>query len=388
MTPIAPASSGTLELRDRLREAAARRSALRVVAGASWIDANRPVQAAATLDVSGQTGIVEYEPGDLTLTARAGTTLDDISRVTAAHGQWFSLDPYGDSSRATLGAAIATASYGPLAHSFGTPRDMMLGIEFVTGAGDIVRGGGRVVKNVAGFDLTRLVTGSWGTLGVITEATVRLRAIPVVQATLVIDVGGAEAEIERLRAGLRALPFVPLAAQFLDASGARLLDIGDRVGALIVRLGGNEEAVRAQREQLRVLGEARDGDASVWHRLRVLEPASAAVVRLSRRASIFASTWRTAMHMVERWTATAYCHGDPGRGVARVVLPLTQETRDAEVRAVLETPFEGSRVYERMPTALWNVLSSPAIRGPLDRGIKKAFDPHNILNPGILGESQ
>jgi FAD/FMN-containing dehydrogenase len=91
---------------------------------------------------------------------------------------------------------------------------------------------------------------------------------------------------------------------------------------------------------------------------------------------------------VGRWTATAYCHGDPGRGVARVVLPLTKESRDAELRAVLETPFEGSRVYERMPAALWSVLSSPAIRGELDRGIKQAFDPHNILNPGILGESQ
>lgn len=390
MTPAiaTTASAAAIELRDRVREAATHPRALRVAAGGSWLDANRPVHAEATLDVSGHAGIVEYEPGDLTLTARAGTTLDEITRATAAHGQWLSLDPYGDSSRATLGATVATASYGPLAHSFGTPRDMTLGVEFVTGSGEIVRGGGRVVKNVAGFDLTRLVTGSWGTIGVITEATVRLRAIPPVQATLIFDVGGAEAEVERLRAGLRALAFLPLAVQFLDATGARLLEAGDRTGALLVRIGGNEEAVRAQREQLRSLGEAHEGDASVWHRLRVLEPASAAVVRLSRRPSTFAATWRTAMRMVERWTAAAYCHGDPGRGVARVVLPLTKQIGDAELRSALQIPFEGSRIYERMPPALWNVLSSSAIRGQLERGIKEAFDPRNVLNPGILGESQ
>lgn len=381
-------SPGTIELRDRLRDAIARNRALRVVAGRSWLDANRPVRANATLDVSGEVGITEYEPGDLTLTARAGTTLEEITRATAAHGQWLSLDPYGDSSRATLGATIATGSYGPLAHSFGTPRDMILGVEFVTGAGHVVRGGGRVVKNVAGFDLTRLVTGSWGTLGVITEATVRLRAIPPVQATLIIDVGTAESEVERLRAGLRAVPFMPLAAQFLDATGARLVGAGDRVGALLVRLGGNEEAVRAQREQLRTLAEGRELDGGIWHRLRVLEPPSAAVVRLSGRPSAFTETWRTATRMAERWTAAAYCHGDPGRGVARVVFPLTTGTGEAELRPILEIPFEGSRIFERMPAALWNVLSSSAIRGQLESGIKKAFDPHNVLNPGILGELQ
>ena len=101
--------------------------------------------------------------GDLTLTARAGTTLANIARATAAEGQWLALDPHGSAS-GTLGATIATASAGPLAHAFGTPRDNVLGIEAVTGTGEIVRAGGRVVKNVAGFDLTRLFTGAWGTL--------------------------------------------------------------------------------------------------------------------------------------------------------------------------------------------------------------------------------
>src|SRR5205085_6386596 len=106
--------------------------------GGSWLDANRPVRANEALDVREHKGIVEYEPGDLTLTARAGTTLDEIALATGANGQWLALDPYGDPSRATLGATIATASYGPLAHAFGSPRDMTLGVELVSGTGDLV----------------------------------------------------------------------------------------------------------------------------------------------------------------------------------------------------------------------------------------------------------
>src|SRR5205807_1279887 len=157
---------------------------------------------------------------------------------------------HGDPERATVGATLATASYGPLAHHFGTPRDITLGVEFVTGAGDTVRGGGRVVKNVAGFDLTRLATGSWGTIGVLTEATLRLRALPAVDATLVIDLGPTEWDVERTRFELRRLPFVPLAAQLLDGNLARALALGARGPVFLVRLGGNEEAVAAQREQL------------------------------------------------------------------------------------------------------------------------------------------
>ena len=126
-------------------------------------------------------------PGDLTLTARAGTTLAEIERATAAERQLLALDPYG-TARGTIGATIATASAGPLAHAFGTPRDLVLGLEFVTGDGAVIRAGGRVVKNVAGFDLTRLLTGAWGTLGVITEVSVRLRALPEMEESVALAV--------------------------------------------------------------------------------------------------------------------------------------------------------------------------------------------------------
>ena len=375
------------EVRDSIRDAIERRRPMRVVSGGSWIDANRPVRADTALEVGSHAGIVEYEPGDLTLTARAGTTLDEIARATAANGQWFALDPLGNPSRATLGATIATGSYGALAHHFGTPRDMVLGVEFVSGTGDVVRGGGRVVKNVAGFDLTRLVTGSWGTLGVLTEATVRLRALPAVEATLLIEIGPAPAELERARAALRGLPFVPLAAQLVDAAARHALGTAGARDAFIVRLGGNEEAVRAQREQLRGVGDARDIESDVWLRLRLVEPARAAVVRLSRLSSRFATTWQDAGRVTEQWLGS-YRHGDPGRGVVRVVLPLDKDASEAGLRAALEIPFDGTRIYERLSPALWPALAPTALRGAIDHGVKAAFDPHHLLNPGILGELQ
>ena len=384
-SPARTAPASQAELRDFVRDAVARRRTLRVVSGGSWLDANRPVRADMTLEVGAHAGIVEYEPGDLTLTARAGTTLDEIARTTSANRQWLALDPLGDPSRATLGATIATGSYGALAHHFGTPRDMTLGVEFVSGTGDLVRGGGRVVKNVAGFDLTRLVTGSWGTLGVLTEATVRLRALPVVEATLLIEIGSVAAELERARAALRALPFVPLAAQLVDAAARGRVRAAGAGDAFIVRLGGNEEAVRAQREQLRAVGDARDVDTEIWRRARVAEPARAAVVRLSRLPSRFVATWQDAGRIAQRWPGS-YRHGDPGRGVVRVVLPLEHSASEVSLRAALEIPFDGTRIYERLPGALWPALAPTAMHGAIDRGVKAAFDPHHLLNPGLLGE--
>src|SRR5947209_4744398 len=130
---------------------------LRIVAHGTWQDAGRPCDASAMrLDVGGYRGIVEYEPGDLTLTCAAGTSLREIDEATHENRQFLALDPFG-SPDGSLGATVATASVGPLSHGFGAVRDNVLGLEFVTGDGVVARGGGRVVKNVAGFDLVRLL---------------------------------------------------------------------------------------------------------------------------------------------------------------------------------------------------------------------------------------
>lgn len=393
--PAALAPTSPQELSEVVREAASRGSSLRIAGCGNWLDANRPVRADGVVSTRGLNGIVEYVPGDLTLTARAGTTLGVIQRETAPHGQWLTLDPFGQDG--SIGATIATASYGPLAHHFGAPRDLALGLEFVGGDATIARGGGRVVKNVAGFDLTRLLTGSWGSLGVITEVTLRLRALPEVQCTLAIAVPDSPAAIESIRRMLESLPFVPYAAELVDpALAGTLRSLGvTRSGdaALLVRLGGNGDAVRAQRDQVRALGEPLELSESVWDELRAVEPppACAAVVRLSQRPSRFADTWSAAAGLAAAWPG-AIRHGDPGRGHVRCLLPLgvLAEEEEARLRSRLSSltieTFSGTRIYERLPAPLWTELGDNALSHRVARDVKRGFDPHRILNPGIFGE--
>lgn len=136
----AAVSADVMTIADRVRSARSRGATLRIVSAGNWLDAGRPCAASERLELAALQGIVSYEPGDLTLTARAATPLAEIERVTAAEGQWLTLDAHGAPS-GTIGATVATASAGPLASAFGTPRDHVLGCEFVSGTGDVVRAG-------------------------------------------------------------------------------------------------------------------------------------------------------------------------------------------------------------------------------------------------------
>jgi glycolate oxidase FAD binding subunit len=166
---------GDAEIAAAVHDAADNHAPLRIVGRGAWREAGDAITASQRLDLGSDNGIVSYVPGDLTVTARAGTTLRELGQVLGANDQWIALDPEGGLD-VTIGATVATCSYGPAAELFGTPRDQVLGMTVVTGAGDIIKPGGRVVKNVAGFDLTRLMIGAWGTLGVITEVTLRVRS--------------------------------------------------------------------------------------------------------------------------------------------------------------------------------------------------------------------
>jgi glycolate dehydrogenase FAD-binding subunit len=387
------AASGVARVVEAVRDAHARRAPLRIVGAGRWLDAGRLVRAETTLSIAPLSGIVEYVPGDLTLTAGAGTTLGEIARTTAAHGQWLTLDPFGDDD-GTLGATVATGSYGPLATGFGTPRDIVLGTEFVTGTGAIVRGGGRVVKNVAGFDLVRLVAGAWGSLGALTEVTVRLRARPEVDETVAVAVGSGPQHLAALVTSLRALPFTPYAVEVVNATLAGRLGLEPRT-CVLVRLGGSGDAVRAQRAALSALGEMRDVTGPLWPTLRGVEPPGSASLRLSRRPSRFADTWDDATRLVEPFSG-GLVHGAPLRGVVRCIVPDVGTARaggrghavvGVEERLVraLTAPFDGTRVFERVPGSIWRSFAPTAVPDRLSQGIKAAYDPLCVLNPGILG---
>lgn len=365
-------------VRDRVRVALENGTRLRIVGARSWLDAGRTVSADEDLEATNG-GIVEYVPGDLTITVRAGTPLADIAHTVAANHQWLPLDPFGDAA-GTIGATIATGSAGPLAHAFGTPRDQVIGLGFVTGRGDYVRSGGRVVKNVAGFDLTRLLIGSWGTLGVITDATLRLRARPAADATVALVLSE---ESTRWRQALEQVADAPLASNAMELLNGAMSDaLGlERDPLLLVRLGGNEEAVAAQRAVLARIGEIRDLEVSVWKRLRAIEPEDAAVARFSGPLAEFPSLWRQLERALE--AAQPLLHATLARGIVRCIVPA-HAARDL---LTVELQHAGiARIFERLPADAWAAAPFPA-NDALSRRVRDAFDPAHILNPGILGQT-
>ncbi len=253
-----PRATSTTELSEIVRDAHDARARLRIVARGSWPARTAAVATdAALLDVSALSGVVEYVPGDLTLTAKSGTTLAEIEEATRANGQWCPLLPWGGDG-GTLGATFSTATHGPCSASLGAPRDHAIGMQFVDGTGALIRAGGRVVKNVAGFDLTRLLIGSWGTLGVITEVSVRLRARPAVDETWSVEIEADDASAARLDEFRRG-PLAPLAMENFN-------------GRSLVRIGGNAAFVAASREAVKSLGAAVSADPESWTRLRESDP--------------------------------------------------------------------------------------------------------------------
>lgn len=367
-----------------VRENNATRTPLRISGRSNWLSAGRPVKANKTLSLREDTGVVSYVPGDLTLTVRAGTTLSEIERVTGEHDQWLPLDPYG-SNDGTIGATIATASAGPLASNFGLPRDLLLGLEFVNGRGDLVRAGGKVVKNVAGFDLSRLLTGSWGTLGIVTEVTLRLYARPQADRTFFISLSGTREQIIALAQAIHT-SLSPYAFQFIGVSAARALGLGEHPVCLI-RLGGNDAVVTAQLTGLSRIAHAEEVESPIWNALRELEGNADTVVRISTLPVRFIAA---SPDILADDFPHIYTSIDPRRGVMRIAVSANGTGGKAGIDAPDDFSADGGGssevIFEKLPADVWANVSPTVVADPLSRGIRNAYDPNNILNPGILGD--
>ncbi len=177
--------TGTDEVVDAVTRTRGRAGTLEIRGAGSVLD-RLPAGEAPVLSTARLTGIVDHAPADLTVTVRAGTRLDELRERLAEHGQECPIEPIGEHG-ATVGGRLATALAGPRQLGAGRVRDWLLRVRFVTGAGTPATAGGVTVKDVTGFDLCRLLTGSWGTLGVITEATLKLRPIPAHRAWYASD---------------------------------------------------------------------------------------------------------------------------------------------------------------------------------------------------------
>ena len=340
--------------------------------------------------------VPEYAPADLTVTAGAGVTLGELDARLAPNGQFLPLDPPG-AAGASLGAVVARADSGPLRLGYGTPRDHVLGLELVTGDGRILELGGRVMKNVAGYDLVRLAVGSRGTLGLITRVTVRLRPLPRADATVALrarDPDACAAAALRLRAQrLDAVAMEilsPEASAYVAAAGA---------WTLLLRLQGAAGAVEDMAAAAHTLGEAEglagerlEAAAAVtaWQALSQLEATAPVSIRLADRCSALQRTLALAGELAAAaggWARVAHA----GDGIVRV-MPLAggRDGRDETVVAAVEAARQamaatgGSVIVARGPAALLARVDpfGPVPAVSLMRGIRKTFDPAGVLAPG------
>src|SRR5215472_1765828 len=203
--------------------------------------------------------ILEHTAGDLVVSVQAGVRLDDLARVLAAAGQRLALDPPGSSG--TVGGLIATGAAGSLRYRYGSPRDLLIGITVIRADGTIAKAGGKVVKNVAGYDIGKLFAGSYGTLGLITEATFRLHPLPESTARITLDCADPAAAA----AAVRAIADAPLAPSAIELDWPSAAD-SISVSAL---LEGDESSVAGRADRLRaVLGERATAGQSSDHTKR------------------------------------------------------------------------------------------------------------------------
>jgi glycolate oxidase FAD binding subunit len=360
-----------------LAGATAAGESLRLRGGGTKLAWGVPAPAGRELSTGRLDALVEHNPGDLTATVQAGMPLARLAEQLADAGQMLALDPphrHGD-AQATIGGTLATGDLGPLAHRYGRPRDLVLGVTVALADGTVARAGGKVIKNVAGYDLGKLFCGSFGTLGLILEVSVRLHPLPSSRATAL----GAGDDPEVLGAAARALAQAPLELESLDVAWR-----GGH-GGLLAACTGVESVRRARRaaELMREAGltgtDVAEDDAPLWARQRAGQRSTrAAIVRIAAAPS--------ALPAVLRATDGA---GGTLVGRAGVALCWVELDPTAVVRlrrAVAEIPWAVSVLLDGPPelrAEAWGP-APPDRTLELMQSVKTRFDPSATCNPGLF----
>ncbi len=313
---------------------------------------------ATPLAVDGHCGIVHYEPTELVITARAGTPLAHIEQTLAEQGQMLAFEPPQFHGAGTLGGAMATGLSGPRRPYVGSARDMILGLKLLNADGEVMRFGGEVMKNVAGYDVARLNVGALGTLGVIMEASLKVLPAPPVSMTCVL-----ECPMDDVHA---------LSEQWLRA-GRPLSGITHDGERCWVRLSGTSTAV--SNAQLAIGGECIEGEASasIWRSFRdhtqaFFSASDTPLWRLSLPPAVPASTF--AGECLSEWAGQQ--------------LWLRSSAAPSQVRAQAQA-VGGSATQFYGPVLADGVFHPlDAVKTQLHQSLKNAFDPNGVFNPGRL----
>lgn len=341
-------------LAQAIREASGRREALYVTGSGSKAFYGVPC-AGTALDASGYRGLIQYEPTELVITARAGTTLADVEATLAERGQMLAFEPPRFGAGATLGGCVATGLSGPRRAYAGAVRDFVLGIRMLDGRGTDLSFGGQVMKNVAGFDLSRLLTGSLGTLGVLLEVSLKVLPRPAQELTLRFEMDEPQA-IETMNrwAGTP----LPLSATCY------------RAGCLTVRLSGAAAAIASARARLG--GEEVADGAALWTAVR------------EQTLDFFTGAkplWRLS---VKSTTPALNLMGDQLIEWGGALRWLTSDLPAQVVRTAAANAHGHATLFRARGSSapVFHPLPAPLLA--LHRRLKRAFDPHGILNPGRM----
>ncbi len=386
------------ELSEMLQLASSERWHVIPAGAGTWLGmGNRPTQRDLVISTVEMSRVLEYEPADLTATVEAGCALAAFNKLASEHRQFIPLDPFG-SEDSTIGGIIATAGSGPLRCAYGTPRDWLIGIRVVHADGKITKAGGKVVKNVAGYDLCKLYTGSFGTLAVIAEMSFKLRALPPSEITLLLFADNQNAlcsfvsriaqsdlqpaACELFSPGDPALPIEPdrytLAMRFRNDAETIESQIDDAL-----RLGaGFDTTTLSERESISFWQIYRDSEtADRWEisiRLSAL-PSDLNALLDQLNNSLPGTHWRAhAANGVVRLHAEAgWLGGFKERERAGKIAGLRQYAQSIGGQLViLHATDDISGQFD-----VWGEAGATA---HLMRSLKEKFDPNGLLNPGIF----
>lgn len=383
----------TQEIEDAVKWAAAEEQPLEIIGEGSKRGLGRPVQAAHVLDLSAVTGIESYEPAELILTVKAGTPIAEVEKLVDENAQELSFEPmdYGplqgvEPGKGTVGGVLAANLSGPRRIKAGAARDHVLGMEAVSGRGEIFNSGGKVVKNVTGYDLPRALCGSFGTLAVASTVTLKVNPKPETSASFVLSGLGDESAIAALCQAMGSSAEVSGAAHLPAGVG------GDR-SRTILRLEGFETSVdyrfKGLQQLLSAFGSperlAEEDSRSLWRTIRDVAPfagSNAPVWRVS-----VAPTQGPKLVDLLRGRLDVEAFYDWSGGLVWVSLP-DGLVHESEIRATLAEIGGGHATLVRaVPSVRSNMdvfQPQPTPLASLSARLKAQFDPHGILNPGRM----
>jgi glycolate oxidase FAD binding subunit len=375
--------------------------ALEVAGAGSKRAIGRPSQTDITLDLSGLRGVTLYEPEELILSAGAGTPLAEIETLLAEHDQELAFEPLdygpllgGEAGRGTIGGALAANLAGPRRIKAGAARDHFLGVRAVTGRSDVIKSGGRVVKNVTGYDLCKVLAGSWGTLAAMTEVTVKVLPKAEAEATILVS-GLDDARAAQAMAAAMGSPFDVSGAAHLPDHVASWFDGLPRAEAsTVLRLEGFSASVAHRRDGLaaamKSFGEVdvidQESSRALWHSVRDLKPFCQQEVR--ERPVWRISTAPSRGHeVVAQITPAAQVFYDWAGGLVWVAMPFASEPDADAVRGAVAA-VGGHATLVRAPLSVRAALDvfPPQDSGlaALNKRVKDGFDPNGLLNPGRM----